>query len=69
MSPIAANATLVPSGEMTGWTMPTTLRGTVESKSRVRWVYCAFLTCTVAEKGTVCVAPPSARLRILPSET
>jgi hypothetical protein len=36
MSPTAAKAIFVASGEITGRTMPSTGRGTVESKSRRR---------------------------------
>src|SRR3954470_18168368 len=36
MSPIAAKAICLPSGEITGWTTPRTWRGAVDVKSRLR---------------------------------
>ncbi len=70
MSPTAANATWVPSGEMAGRTMPSAGRGVVEVKSRTRRVYCGRVTCMVALNSTVCIGKPATeRLRIFPSET
>ena len=72
MSPTAANATCVPSGEITGRTMPFTGRGDVEVKSRGRRAYVpsARVTCRVAVKGTVAgTASPSVRRRMRPSDT
>ena len=70
MSPTAANAICVPSGEITGRTMPSVLRGVVDVKSRTRCVYSGWITFMVAVKSTVCIGrPASVRRRILPSET
>ena len=72
MSPTAANAICLPSGEITGRTTPRTWRGEVDVKSRLRCVYAvsARVTCSVAANSTVCgLPPPALRFRILPSET
>ena len=70
MSPSAANTTRDASGESVGRTMPSALRGARESKSRLRLVYAAGVTVSVAENGIVCTLPPrSERLRIFPSDT
>ena len=74
MSPTAAKAICLPSGEITGRTMPSTCRGAVDVKSRLRRVRspAARVTCIVAVKSTVCgmaAADPTLRLRILPSDT
>ena len=72
MSPTAANAICLPSGEITGRTMPSAWRGVVEVKSRLRCAYAvsARVTCIVAAKSIVCAAAaPAVRLRILPSDT
>src|ERR671912_500579 len=72
MSPNAANAICVPSGEITGRTIPSVLRGVVEVKSRARRVYCdaAVTTGIVAVNSIVCIGKPDTeRRRILPSDT
>src|SRR5688572_16804207 len=72
MSPTAAKAIREPSGEITGRTIPSALRGVVEVKSRARRVYweAARVTGIVAVNSTVCIGRPAVeRRRILPSET
>ena len=72
MSPTAAKAICLPSGEITGRTMPSAGFGVVEVKSRFLRTYvpATRVTCIVAENSIVCAAPPPIeRLRILPSET
>jgi hypothetical protein len=72
MSPTAAKAIVLPSGESAGLTTPSTCRGATDVKSRFRRVYivAARVTVIVAVKGTTSTLPPSAlRLWILPSET
>ena len=72
MSPTAANATVFPSGDNAGLTMPSTWRGMTDVKSRFLRVYIvlARVTVIVAVNGITCASPPvTDLLRILPSET
>ncbi|MND06085.1 hypothetical protein D3C83_272520 [compost metagenome] len=60
----------MPSGEITGRTTPSAVRGVVEVKSRARRVYSGCTTVMVAVKSTVSIGSPATeRRRILPSET
>src|SRR5688572_459613 len=70
MSPTAANAICVPSGDSTGRTRPRVLRGVVDVKSRTRGLYCGWITGMVAVNSMVCTGRPETdRRRILPSDT
>ena len=65
MSPSAANVSCLPSGDMTGWMMPFTGCGAVESKSRVFRVYDGGDTCSVAVKSIGAAAPPLIERRLM----
>ena len=64
MSPTAAKAICLPSGEIAGPTIPSAWRGVADVKSRLRRVYAvaARVTCIVALKSIVCGAPETVRL-------